>query len=196
MKVVTNSSALIIPPTNAPAGTNALALDIHEIKSPVVIPNAYAWLWWTLGLAAAGLIGWLLWKKYGRKLVAPKPAVVLPPHKSARDKLRSALGLLSDPYAFCTLVSGVVRVYLEERFEIHAPDRTTEEFLEEVRYSPKLEAAHKELLEVFLSRCDLVKFAKYEPTEPELRELYDAALRLIDETAPIGVTQTQAATPS
>ena len=36
----------------------------------------------------------------------------------------------------------------------------------------------------FLAGCDLIKFAKYEPTETELRALHAAALRLVNETEP------------
>src|SRR5437868_6639404 len=36
----------------------------------------------------------------------------------------------------------------------------------------------------FLSQCDLIKFAKYEPTEVELRKLHEAAVRLVNETEP------------
>lgn len=91
---------------------------------------------------------------------------------------------MSDPYRFCSLVSDVLRGYVEDRFELRAPERTTEEFMEELRSSMKLHAAHKSLLEDFLSRCDLVKFARFEPTISELQALLDSALRFIDETAP------------
>jgi hypothetical protein len=37
----------------------------------------------------------------------------------------------------------------------------------------------------FLSQCDLVKFAKYEPTEVELRKLHEAAVRMVNETEPL-----------
>jgi hypothetical protein len=182
-KIGTNS-ALIVPPQSS-SGSNALAGDIHGIKAPVDIPSGYAWVWWTLAIIAAAALGYWLYRKWRAKLAAPKPVVIVPPHRKAKDKLRSALELMSDPYAFCSLVSDVVRVYLEERFELHAPDRTTEEFLDEVRYSPKLDQTQKDLLQNFLNRCDLVKFARYEPTQEELKELYDSALRLIDETSPL-----------
>ena len=42
----------------------------------------------------------------------------------------------------------------------------------------------KESLGGFLASCDLVKFAKYEPGEKELRELHSSALRLVEETEP------------
>jgi len=38
----------------------------------------------------------------------------------------------------------------------------------------------------FLTRCDLVKFARYEPTEEDLLSLLDSALKLVDETAQYG----------
>ena len=42
----------------------------------------------------------------------------------------------------------------------------------------------KQSLGEFLSVCDMVKFARYEPGPTELRSLYDSAVRLIDETEP------------
>ena len=94
------------------------------------------------------------------------------------------------------MVSDVIRVYLEERFNLHAPDRTTEEFLEELRQSSRLNEEHKALLENFLIKCDLVKFARQEPTEPELRDLLDSALRLIDETREVAPAVTPENTPA
>jgi hypothetical protein len=79
-------------------------------------------------------------------------------------------------------VSDTLRVYLEERFDCHAPDRTTEEFLFELQDAPWLTPDQKQSLGEFLENCDLVKFARFEPTESALRELHDAASRLIDET--------------
>jgi hypothetical protein len=138
------------------------------------------WLWILLGALAVAAAIWLWTKR--KKAPAIDPALLIPPHRRARERLRGATELLSNPYAFCSLVSDVIRVYLEERFNLHAPDRTTEEFLEELRQSSHLNDEHKMLLEDFLTRCDLVKFARQEPSEPELRALLDSALRLIDET--------------
>ncbi|SRR4051812_6354794 len=183
-----NSSALILPPN--PVVTNtALAEDIHGIKPPVEIPSGYWWILWG-ALAAAGAFGlWKLWKRWQKQKLLPKPAVVIPPHRKAKDRLRTAGELLSDPYRFCSLVSDVARVYLEERFDLHAPERTTEEFLAEMRNSTVLHPNHKALLEDFLTQCDLVKFARHEPSQNELKALLDSALRLIDETAPIAAPE-------
>ena len=98
--------------------------------------------------------------------------------------LEHALSLISEPKPFSIAVSGAIRVYLEERFQFHAPDRTTEEFLYELQESNLLTPEQKQSLADFLESCDLIKFAKYEPTETELRALHASALRLVNETEP------------
>ncbi len=185
--MASNSSALILPaqPAKSAASTN---LDIRGIKGPVYIPSSYAWIGWTLLALALLVAAWFAWKKLRRRKTIARPAVVIPPHRRAKDRLRNVNELLSDPYAFCSLVSDVIRTYLEERFDLHAPDRTTEEFLEEMRSKAVLHPDHKALLEEFLSRCDLVKFARFEPTQDELKALLDSALRFIDETAPLAAS--------
>src|SRR5262249_39383793 len=111
-------------------------------------------------------------------------AAPVPAHLRAKQKLREALALISDPNAFCTAVSGIVRYYLEERFRFRAPERTTEEFLVELQATDLLLPDQKQTLGEFLQSWGLVKFARLEPTENELRALYESADRLIDETAP------------
>jgi hypothetical protein len=108
----------------------------------------------------------------------------VPPHVHARRMLEYALSLISDPKSFSTAVSGAIRVYLEQRFAFQAPDRTTEEFLYELQATRLLTPEQKESLANFLASCDLIKFAKYEPTETELRALHASALRLVNETEP------------
>jgi hypothetical protein len=119
------------------------------------------------------------------------PAVpIVPAHVRAKQKLEEALALLGQPREFCILVSDTIRWYLEERFDFHAPERTTEEFLHELKGTNLLTPDQKSSLGEFLNRCDLVKFARYEPAEPELRDLHASALRLIEETEPPPLSET------
>ena len=161
------------------------ALEIREVKSPVAIPSVWDWLGPLLvGVVLGGLLGWLAWRWWkGRRGRKEQPVVMVPAHVRARERLEGALALLGQPKLFCISISDTLRQYLEERFELRAPDRTTEEFLSELQGSPKLVARQTEILSDFLVRCDLVKFALYEPGEQELRGLLEAALRLVDETA-------------
>jgi hypothetical protein len=171
--------------TNATAqGAAPAVYDIRDIKPPVPIPSGWERLWWTLGLLAIAAILFALWKwQQKRRLQIPiKPPV--PAHIRAKQMLEKALALIAHPKPFCTLVSDTIRVYLEEQFDFRAPERTTEEFLHELQGTDLLSAEQKEKLGGFLARCDLVKFAKYEPREPELRDLHGSALHLVEETEP------------
>ncbi|MBI3416201.1 MAG: hypothetical protein HY043_12970 [Verrucomicrobia bacterium] len=179
----TNSSALILPssPTSTAPATNGL----HDIKAPVEIPNGWAWLGWTLGaltVAAIAYWAWRYWQK--RRAQGLPPEKIIPPHDRARLRLREAEALLDQPKPFCISVSDTIRVYLEERFELHAPERTTEEFLYELQSSHELTPPQKETLGEFLGVCDLVKFARHEPVVAELQAMLQVANRLVNETEP------------
>jgi hypothetical protein len=176
--MITNLSSMGNPP--APAGTN----DIRGIKPPIEIPNYWPWLWWSLAILALLAAGFLVWRYWRRKADAVAVVPVIPPHERARQKLQEALALINEPRPFCILVSDTIRLYLEERFDFHAPERTTEEFLHELRATNLLLPDQKQSLGEFLSVCDMVKFARYEPGRTELQALHDSAVRLIDETEP------------
>src|SRR5262245_32865305 len=110
--MASNNSALVLPAQPpATAGTNIA--DIRGIKGPVHIPSSYAWIGWTLLLILLAFALRYLWKKYKRRKISAKPGVVIPAHRRAKDRLRNLNELLSDPYAYCSLVSDVVRSYLE-----------------------------------------------------------------------------------
>ena len=171
--------------TNAtlPAAT-AEASDIRDIMPPLEITTGWEWLWWVLGAVALAVILFALWRWWQkRKANEPAPAPV-PAHVRAKQKLAEALALIAQPKPFVTAVSDAARAYLEERFNFHAPERTTEEFLRELNSTNLLAAKQKESLGQFLESCDLVKFAKYEPGETELRGLHGAAVNLVEETEP------------
>ena len=164
---------------------------IHDIKPPVEIPSGWAWVFWVLGAILVAVVLYVAWR-YWQKRRSEIPSVpIVPPHVRARQKLQEALALLGQPREFCILVSDTIRWYLEERFEFRAPERTTEEFLHELGATSLLTFEQKESLGHFLQSCDLVKFARYEPGEPELRGLHEAAVRLVDETEPRELAETQ-----
>jgi len=164
----------------AAAVTNAL----RDPKPPVAIASRWELLGWLGGLLCvlALLLGLLIFLiRRRRRKPAPPP---IPAHVRARQQLDAALALLGQPKPFVIAISDTLRGYLEERFNFRAPDRTTEEFLLDLQRTPLLVHDQKASLGDFLQRCDLVKFARYEPTERELHELHGAAVRLVNETEP------------
>lgn len=177
------------PASPPPPDVPSLADGLRDIAGPVPVASVWDWVLWglvtalVLAVVAAALYLW--WRARQRRRDRPEaePAPP-PPHVRARHALDQALGLLSDPDRFCTEVSRILRRYLEERFGWNAPDRTTEEFLAELGGAAELPASHRDLLADFLTRCDLVKFARHDPTEGELRGLHAAAVRLVEDTVP------------
>ena len=183
-----------VSPSTLPA-TLQSTNDLRAIKPPLEISSGWIWVWCAVGLLVLVLAAWIVWRR--RHQIKPLPIVpVVPAHVRAKERLRRALALLSEPGPFCTEVSSALRIYLEERFTFRAPERTTEEFLEELKATNLLLPDQKTSLGDFLQRCDLVKFARHEPPESELRELHESALRLIDETQfePVQVAE-KAVTP-
>src|SRR5437879_7895269 len=170
--------------TNAAHALSSNTNELRDIKPPVEIPSGWAWLWWVVGVLAVLALLYVAWR-YWQKRRAETPAVpIIPAHVRAKQRLLEALALLGQPREFCILVSDTIRWYLEERFNFHAPERTTEEFLHELQATDLLTPEQKNSLSEFLSRCDLVKFARYEPGQPELEDLHDPALQLVSETEP------------
>jgi hypothetical protein len=170
--------------TNATAQAAApVANDIRDIKPPVEIPTGWEWLWVPVALAIIVAL-FLLWRWWEKRRAQAAFVPPVPAHIRAKQKLQEALALISQPKPFVIAVSDAARAYLEERFQFHAPERTTEEFLRELGGTDLLAGEQKESLGGFLESCDLVKFAKYEPGEPELRGLHHLAVKLVEETEP------------
>jgi len=174
--------------------TLAAAGDIRDIKPPIEIPTGWEWLWLPAMLVtlAALFLLWHWWQKR-RAQVALVPPV--PAHVRAKQKLEEALALISQPKPFVIAVSDATRTYLEERFQFRAPERTTEEFLRELGGTDLLAGDQKESLGGFLESCDLVKFAKYEPTVTELHGLHHSAVKMVEETEPKPVVNSNSANP-
>ena len=161
--------------------------DIKDVKPPVYLPDLWWLLWLLLGLiaVAAGIFFFLRYKK-------PQQAPLVPqvPELPAWEKAYQALEALRQENLldkglfkeFFTRVSDIARYYMENRFNIHAPHMTTEEFLFYLGISGHLNENQKSVLKRFLNSCDMVKFAKYDPTIKEALENFDLAKKLVDDT--------------
>ncbi len=166
----------------------ALGDDILGINGPVDIPSGWEWLWWTLGIILFSLLAFWVTKKLLSRITIVRAPVIprIPPHTIARRKLSEAMQWIGDPYRFCTVVSDALREYIEGQFSLHAPERTTDEFLDELRVDETLSDPQKDLIAGFLNECDLVKFAKENPAQDQLEHLQRTALNLVEETMASG----------
>jgi hypothetical protein len=159
---------------------------IRDIKGPVTIDVGWAW-WWLVAACAAGamaaLAAFTLWRNRARRAAAPVPA-----HEWALAELesleRDALPESGQTHEHWVRLSGIVREYVERRFDLHAPDRTTPEFLDEARSSASISEDHRALLAQFLRMADMVKFAGMRPTVADCRSALDTARTFVRDTTP------------
>ncbi len=84
--------------------------------------------------------------------------------------------------AFFVELSAIIRRYLEDRFDLRAPELTTEEFLGVAGSSGSLSRDHQGLLREFLRRADLVKFAGLQASEQDIHLSTDLAVQFLEET--------------
>ena len=84
-----------------------------------------------------------------------------------------------NPYRFSIRVSDILRRYVTEQFGLPVTRQTSVEFLNGLRGSSPLSEDEKSLLEDFLNRCDLIKFARYDATREDSRLLLEEANRFV-----------------
>lgn len=160
---------------------------MRDIKGPVTIDVGWTW-WWIVAICAAGamaLLGALtLWRQRARRTAAPVPA-----HEWALAELdaleRDALPESGQTHPFWVRLSDIVRRYVELRFELRAPERTTPEFLAEARSSAALSEDHRTLLAQFLRMADMVKFAGVRPAVRDCGSALDTARIFVRQTVPV-----------
>jgi len=198
-------------------GDQRANLVIEDIEGVVEMPKA-AHRWWLWALAVLGVAAvpaaWLLLRRRRAKELV---RIFQPAHELAYARLRALVaenlveqGRIKE---FYERISGILRHYIEDRFDLHAPERTTEEFLAELRFPVRgegvsplrvagilpanrgqdalatkeqgqdaLATPDKKVLEEFLTHCDLVKFAKHDPTTEQVQRTFDLVKDFVERT--------------
>jgi BatD DUF11 like domain len=164
-------------------------MKLHDIEPPVALPFKVAFWVWIVG-AGGGLfiIGiaafFIIWKRRGVATIHAQ--LYLSPHEQAYQELEalSVQNLIEkgEIKRFYQAISGILRRYIENRFGINAPELTTEEFLEALKTNTTFPLAYQNLLKIFLTHCDLVKFAAHHPTSEDIQNTLDSCKRFIEET--------------
>jgi hypothetical protein len=179
-----NGAALAQVQTGGASQTPTQTEGLDDIRPPFFYLHSWFWYWVALAVIGAIAIAILLWWKYRpHRLLSPKSAYEL-----ALEKLENARTLLREdvPMPYAVVVSETVRSYLGQRFQAPSTRRTTEEFLRQMeadRTTPLAE--HRDLLREFLQSCDLVKFARYQPTLAELELVHQRATNFVTATKPL-----------
>ena len=181
------STAIPVKVTSLLAEDAGTTPELRDIEEPLEAPIP---LEWKLGglLAVVLMAGAFVWWKWFREAkVADKPAAPpIPPGQAALARLdalyASELLEAGDYRAFHFALSDILREYIERRFSLRAQEQTTDEFLAALPDQRVFNAEQQLLLQDFLRRSDLVKFAKYAPRAEQSREAAEACRKFVVET--------------
>lgn len=160
-----------------------------------VVRFASPWPWIIAAVSALALIlFYTLWRRHQQRQAALRAAYREPPHQVAERELEALRkeGPNLAAEVFSVRVSGVLRRYLEDALNLPAPERTTEEFLNELSDKQRFDDEIKEQLTRFLQQSDLVKFARQDLNAEQRTELLDCAFRVIRTT----ISQLDSSQPS
>lgn len=169
----------------------SMAGDIRDIKPPVDIPKNWWFFFFKIGIGLAlcgavigGVLFYRRWKA-GRGLLPVHEVPLKPPHEialEALDRLKNSdLLPKGEIKLFFIELSEIIRRYIGDRYFVVAMEMTTTEVLEKLSQMGLPEEIFH-LFEKFFHQCDLVKFAKYVPTQDEITEAVDMAYTLIHKT--------------
>jgi hypothetical protein len=145
-------------------------------------------LWVTLAVLSVIGLGIWLWKRRKRlQLEMQQGAPLRPPEETIWDLINrlenSTLIAEGNTKEFYYQLSVGLRQYLENRFQFSALDRTTAELLGEFRRN-NFSLDLTSLLRDFFDNSDLVKFAKFTPTENEVAQDLLRVKQVVTQTTP------------
>lgn len=163
--------------------------ELRDIKPQVDLPftNLLPWIVAGVLLLLGGfvLFFFIRWLKKQRALAALDRRL---PHEVALDDLAHIEGLgLPDQSRFkeyYTLISDVMRTYMEKRFQVAMLERTTAE-IEDSLIGIEIEANVAGQYLSLLDICDLVKFSKYSPEVDSAYGLMISARQIVTSTIPL-----------
>lgn len=165
-----------------------LAEEFHDIAPPVDYSLVPLWVIFVVTFCALALVGLIVWLVIRARR---RPVAQTSPRQRALDELEMMEFEVEKtrPYRFSIRVSDVLRSYVTEQFAVPVTKQTSVEFLTALAKASPFSAEEKTLLEDFLGRCDLIKFARYDATTADSRVLLEEAIRFVKggELAPASV---------
>lgn len=162
------------------------AEEFHDIAPPVDYSLLPPWLVFVLVFTALSILGLAVWLFARRRKPGLPPKL---PREIALEELDRVSCEIENmtPYQFSIRVSDILRKYVTQQYGLPATRQTSIEFLTALAKASPFSAEEKSLLEDFLSRCDLIKFARYEATTSDSQLLLEEAIRFVKggELAPV-----------
>ena len=163
--------------------------DIKDVKEPLTIPLDWKFiLLIVLTVIIILTVSYYLYRRYKKKKAEQpikRKIIRIPAHVralSALDNLENEKlwqkGMVKE---YHSKITGIIRGYFEERFNLHALELTTSEQMQKL----KTVRAAKNILGItneFLDNADLVKFAKFNPMPSVNEEMMKQAKEIVTQT--------------
>ena len=156
----------------------AVAEEFHDIAPPVDYSLIPPWLVFVIAFVVLSSLGLIVWWFVQRRKPELPPRAPRDMALEELEQIRSEIDTMS-PYQFSIRVSDILRRYVSQQYGLPATRQTSIEFLTAAAKAPSFSADDKSLLEDFLNRCDLIKFAKYEATTSDSGLLLEEAIRFV-----------------
>ena len=165
----------------AEAGPN----EHRDIREAIIVPIRQAsWGWWAVGAVAFLVItAFMTWWWLARQ-PAPEPALPedIQALRSLDELERANLPARGRVQQFFFDLTDIARTYIERRYQIQAPERTTEEFINETRRHHEMESEHAALLGRLLQAADMVKFGRDRPVAGECHRALEFVRQFVEES--------------
>lgn len=157
--------------------------DVKDVVEYLVKDKGKLKILMVLGSLAAAALVLLLFLRKKKEKDAPPP---VPAHIKALEALDAlaASDLLEKSLfkEYFSALSDILRRYIEDRFDLRAPEQTTEEFLNILRQDPQFTYEQREMLRGFLNECDMIKFAKQESSLAAAKDASEKTRAFIEAT--------------
>lgn len=167
------------------------SLSIKPIKGPIAAPLTFAEIlpWAIAALIIMIILGGSIYyynsRKNNQPIVIKKPRPKLPAHRIALDELEKLktekLWQKDQVKAYHSRLTDILRIYIEDQFNIAALEMTTWETIRAFA-GAKIAKSNLEILRETLEIADLVKFAKLKPMPEEHEKSMTNAINFVRQT--------------
>jgi hypothetical protein len=151
----------------------------------------YWWLILLILLLIAIVVYVILMKKKNRPILGRKERVLTPYEIAVNSMSRLRQQKLWEQgmeKEYFTVLTEILRKYLEGRFGVNAMEMTSREIIQTLAQNPETKDK-REYVRQILDVADFVKFAKMRPLTSDSIQSFENAMRFIEETKPVIVAE-------
>lgn len=161
---------------------------------PDFVVDYWIWILLFVVVCVIAVYVYILYRK--NKFTNPfkQPVVKLSPYEVAIKGLTALkeqnLCSTGQEKEYYTTLTDILRVYLQDRFEINAVEMTTTQITFALNSNPETKS-HKQMIRQILEVADFVKFAKVRPMPEDNVRSFNYALQFVEDTKVIPQSETE-----